>query len=120
MVLVEKVGTGIGRMISEMTGYGLKPPTIEANENWFSIIFKRPDLQKDPFEGRKEPVTGQDKTPQITPQITPQKTLGDGLGDRGVDKGVDGGVETTQKLPEWFWKQYLKILTLREKYWQND
>ncbi|MGD2088477.1 MAG: helix-turn-helix domain-containing protein [Candidatus Aminicenantes bacterium] len=41
MDLVEQVGSGILRMQDGMKEYGLKEPVIEADENWFSITFKR-------------------------------------------------------------------------------
>ncbi len=41
MNLVEKIGSGIIRMKEEMNAYELKPPSIEADENWFDIIFYR-------------------------------------------------------------------------------
>ena len=49
MALVEKVGTGILRMNQAMDEYKLEKPIIEADENWFNIIFKRPEAS---FEGR--------------------------------------------------------------------
>jgi len=44
--LVENVGTGIRRMREEMKNYGLTGPEFEISEDWFTIIFKRPQLQK--------------------------------------------------------------------------
>ena len=41
MALVEKVGTGILRMNQAMDEYKLEKPIIEADENWFHIIFKK-------------------------------------------------------------------------------
>ncbi|MGB7532877.1 MAG: ATP-binding protein [Halobacteriota archaeon] len=41
MCLVEKVGTGIMRMNHAMEEYKLKKTLIEADENWFTIIFNR-------------------------------------------------------------------------------
>ncbi len=35
-----------------MENYKLSQPVIEANLDWFSIIFKRPDLQKESYEQR--------------------------------------------------------------------
>lgn len=46
---VEKVGTGIKRMQEAMKNYKLKIPKIEANRDWFTIIFKRP---KESYEER--------------------------------------------------------------------
>ena len=58
MELVEKVGSGILRMKNAMSEYGLESPRFDVNENWFTIIFDRP----------------QDKQME-SPQKTPQKML---------------------------------------------
>jgi ATP-dependent DNA helicase RecG len=73
MALVEKVGTGILRMNQAMDEYKLEKPIIEADENWFSIIFKRPELEKESFEsrGNSTPL----KTPLKPPLKTPLKIL---------------------------------------------
>ncbi len=42
MGLVEKVGSGIVRMRNEMRSYGLDEPRFEIEDDWFTIIFKRP------------------------------------------------------------------------------
>ena len=52
MNLVEKAGTGILRIRNAMKEYKLEEPKIEADENWFTINFKRPDLQKESYEQR--------------------------------------------------------------------
>src|SRR3989338_1376123 len=52
MHLVEKAGTGILRIRSAMKDYKLEVPKIETDENWFTITFKRPDLQKESYEQR--------------------------------------------------------------------
>jgi len=52
MNLVEKVGSGIMRMRESMKEYRLKEPVIETDENWFTIIFERPDLQTQSYEKR--------------------------------------------------------------------
>ncbi len=46
MDLVENVGSGIKRMKEEMKSYGLTGPEFEISEDWFTIIFKRPQLQR--------------------------------------------------------------------------
>ena len=69
MGLVEKVGTGILRMNHAMKEYRLEKPVMEADENWFTIVFKRPELERESFEGRGK------TTPQKTPQKTTQKIL---------------------------------------------
>lgn len=43
MGLVEKVGSGIIRMRNEMKKYGLRGPHFDINNNWFTIIFDRPE-----------------------------------------------------------------------------
>ncbi|MEA2035072.1 MAG: ATP-binding protein [Euryarchaeota archaeon] len=40
--LIEKVGSGIARMRNAMNDSGLNGPDFDINENWFTIIFKRP------------------------------------------------------------------------------
>ncbi len=35
-----------------MKEYKLKNPQIETDENWFTITFKRPDLQEESYEQR--------------------------------------------------------------------
>jgi len=70
MGLVERIGSGIGRMREQMKEYGLKEPEIEADENWFTIVFRRPKpspaaaqkttqkildaIRKDPYITRRE------------------------------------------------------------------
>lgn len=68
--MVEKAGTGIIRIREAMKNYRLPLPEIEANSDWFSIIFKRPDLQKESYEQRFYGTTH-----QVTPQVTPQVRL---------------------------------------------
>ena len=43
--LAEKAGSGLVRMDNAMKNYNLPKPVIEADKNWFSITFARPDLQ---------------------------------------------------------------------------
>ena len=43
--LVEKVGSGILRMQNSMKEYGFSGPEFDINDNWFTIIFKRPKMQ---------------------------------------------------------------------------
>jgi len=62
MELVEQAGTGIARIKNALKERGLRPPKIEADEDWFSITFERPDLQAV-------------KTPQKTTQKTTQKII---------------------------------------------
>lgn len=46
MDLVENVGSGIKRMRDEMKAYGLESPEFEISEEWFVIVFKRPQMQR--------------------------------------------------------------------------
>ena len=58
MDLIEKAGSGIRRMRDAMKEYKLEGPKIEADEDWFTVAFNRPDLQKASLEDRlKEGVT---------------------------------------------------------------
>lgn len=50
--LVEKVGSGIKRINDAMNDYKLKRPKIEYENIWFRIVFSRPDLQKNSYQGR--------------------------------------------------------------------
>ena len=50
--LVEKAGSGLVRIQRAMKEYKLSNPTIKADKNWFSIAFKRPDLEKESYEQR--------------------------------------------------------------------
>ena len=44
MNLVEKAGTGILRIKEAMKAYRLGLPEIKADEDWFTIVFRRPEL----------------------------------------------------------------------------
>ncbi len=44
--LVENVGTGIRRMRELMSAEGLEEPKFEISEDWFVVVFKRPELQR--------------------------------------------------------------------------
>jgi len=71
MDLVEKSGTGYLRIKKALKKYKMSEPIIETNEHWFTITFKRPDLQKMTMRERLEG----DITIQKTDQKTDQKTL---------------------------------------------
>ena len=58
-------GTTPRRMNQVMDEYKLENPIIEADGNWFNIIFKRPELEKESFESRGN----------STPLKTPLKIL---------------------------------------------
>ena len=75
MGLVEKVGTGIMRMNHAMEEYKLEKPVIEADENWFTIIFNRRSekwsekwSEKGLTERELEIITGIKKNPRVSRQ----------------------------------------------------
>lgn len=68
MSLVEKAGTGILRIRNAMKEYKLDIPKIETDENWFTITFKRPDLQKESYEQRFYGKIGDQKSDQKSDQ----------------------------------------------------
>lgn len=68
MELVEKAGSGLVRIDKAMRQYKLSGAAIEADKNWFSIAFKRPDLERKTIQERMETT-------------------------QGVEKGVEWGVE---------------------------
>jgi len=68
MNLVEKAGTGILRIRSAMKDYKLEVPKIETDENWFTITFKRPDLQKESYEQRFYGKISPKKSPRKIPE----------------------------------------------------
>ena len=44
--MVEKIGSGYFRIRTALSRYGMGEPILDVNENWFSITFKRIDLEK--------------------------------------------------------------------------
>jgi ATP-dependent DNA helicase RecG len=46
MDLVEHIGSGIKRIRETVAAYGLEPPDIEANSDWFGITFWRKGFQE--------------------------------------------------------------------------
>lgn len=44
--LVENIGTGVRRMRDEMKSYNLTGPEFDISDDWFTIVFKRPQLQR--------------------------------------------------------------------------
>ncbi|MFZ3054853.1 MAG: hypothetical protein WA091_02640 [Minisyncoccales bacterium] len=65
MDLVEKSGSGFLRIRRALRKYGLSELTIENSKNWFTVIFKRPDLQKRTMRERIEGKTTQKTTQKI-------------------------------------------------------
>ncbi|HIJ10436.1 TPA: winged helix-turn-helix transcriptional regulator [Candidatus Woesearchaeota archaeon] len=54
MDLVEEAGSGIYRIRKAMKKYRLQAPIFEMDDFWFSVTFKRPDLQKLSMQERLE------------------------------------------------------------------
>ena len=70
MELVERAGTGISRMNLAMDGYLLPKPKIEADRDWFTITFLRPDLQRESYQKRH---AGAVETTQKSARKMPEK-----------------------------------------------
>jgi ATP-dependent DNA helicase RecG len=88
MDLVEHIGSGIKRIRETLADYGLQPPVIQADGDWFSITFTR----KGPHDAVEKPRrNGKAFTPS------------EGKDSGGVSEGVNGGVnallEFIQKTP---------------------
>ncbi len=94
MELVEKVGTGILRMNKAMKEYRLKMPKIETDANWFTIIFERPDLQKESFEVREGPP----KKNYSKNYPLPHRKSSNGLVEGLVERLAGGLVESQKKI----------------------
>ncbi len=101
MGLVEKVGPGILRLNQAMEEYRLEKPLIEADENWFTIIFKRAELEKVSFEGRETTQKTREKTGEKSREKiirlikgTPQITLRELAEETGLSiKGVEWNIK---------------------------
>lgn len=96
MDLVEKSGTGYLRIKRALKKYKMPDPIIETNEHWFTITFKRPDLQKMTMRERTESRKSVEKSVEkiifliknnlkITQSELSKKT---GLSRRGVEKNI--------------------------------
>ena len=70
MNLVEHVGSGIKRIREALVAEGLSPPLLEADEQWFSISFKRFDRSAPPT-GSQE--TSQKKSPTASPTASQKR-----------------------------------------------
>ncbi len=104
MDLVEHIGSGIKRIRETIAAYGLQPPIIEADGDWFSITFRR--------KGMDEAIES-DRTKEKP--FTPSKKDDTG----GVNEGVNGGLKTLldfiQKTPGLRKPQISKALGVPEK-----
>lgn len=77
MELVEHIGSGIKRIRNALAAYGLDPPLIEANSDWFAVTFQR----KGPQESIKKSSSVQSKAAQ-----------GGGV-NGGISEGVSEGIK---------------------------
>ena len=69
--LAEEVGSGIGRIKSEMAAYKLDPLKFEYTGVWFIVTFNRPDLQANSYQKRM----GLKATKEESSQKLPRKFL---------------------------------------------
>jgi ATP-dependent DNA helicase RecG len=64
MNLVEKVGSGLKRIRDMCIAYPCASPEIEADQDWYKIVFYRPGAKAIP-----------EVTPDVTPEVTPEVRL---------------------------------------------
>ncbi len=83
MNLVENIGSGIKRIRDAVAAYGLKPPFIQAEDDWFSITFMRKGAHDAIEKPRRK---GKDVTP-------PQMDRLEGVNGE-ISKGVSGGIKS--------------------------
>lgn len=83
MNLVENIGSGIKRIRDAVAAYGLKPPIIQAEEDWFSITFMRKAAHEAIEKARRK---GKDVTPL-------EKVRVEGVSE-GVTEGVTEGLKS--------------------------
>jgi ATP-dependent DNA helicase RecG len=83
MNLIERIGSGVKRIREALSVYGLKPPLIQADDDWFSITFTR----KGPHDA-VEGLRGKGKV------FIPSE--GDDIGgvSEGMDEGISEGVKS--------------------------
>ena len=60
MNLVEKVGSGLKRIRDMCVAHPCASPEIEADQDWYKIVFYRP---------------GAKAIPEVTPEVTPEARL---------------------------------------------
>jgi predicted HTH transcriptional regulator len=104
MNLVENIGSGIKRIREALAVYGLKPPLIQADGDWFSITFTR--------KGPHDAVEGlRGKSKVFTPS--------EGEDTEEISEGVNGGVnallEFIQKIPGLRKPQISRAMGIPEK-----
>jgi len=88
MNLVEHIGSGVKRIREALKGYGMKPPLIQAEGDWFSITFMR----KGPHDA-VEALRGKGKV-----FIPPNGGVSEGMGE-GVNGGVTALLEFIRNTP---------------------
>ncbi len=91
MDLVEQIGSGILRMKDGMKEYGLEEPLIEADENWFSITFKR-------VVSQEEEVTTPVKLTQLQQQILDYLNENPWITNDELAEKLDKSLATTKRL----------------------
>ncbi len=88
MDLVEHIGSGIKRIRETLSTYGLQPPVIEADGDWFSIMFMR-----------KGPHEAIERTRGRETGLTPSERGQTGGVNGGVREGVNALLEFIRKMP---------------------
>ena len=99
MNLVEKIGSGLMRIKNAVKEYGLPDIELEADENWFKIVFQRtgsPEKSSNEFEEKTGENTGENTREKILefikekPEITTYELMErTGLTRRGVEWNLD-------------------------------
>jgi len=98
--LVEKIGSGLMRIQNAMKEYGLPDIEFEADENWFKIIFRRPEEEtaeqdEKTSEGIREETREKTREKILSlirkkPEITTKELIEvTGLTRRGVEWNLD-------------------------------
>lgn len=77
MNMVEKIGSGLTRMRNAVKEYGLTDIALEADENWFKIIFIRPEnpIYRGKENDKEGGMKGGMKKPEITNISDRQKEI---------------------------------------------
>lgn len=120
MDLVEEIGSGILRIKQAMKEYKLPAPKIIVEDHWFTVVYKRPELQKDAFQGRSEfesSEKGSEKSSdkiiemiELNPKITAQEMADQiGISRRAIEKQLsnfkkEGVLKRMGGRKEGFWK----------------
>jgi ATP-dependent DNA helicase RecG len=92
MNLVEHIGSGIKRIRETLAAYGLKPPIIQADGDWFSITFTR----KGPHDA-VEGLRGKGKV-SIPSEGDDTEGVSEGM-DEGISEGIKSLLVFVQETP---------------------